>query len=84
MHVIAVTLLSFAITMSLKSLSREESLGLLSSMGVNLPRKTKLPDAELEKRVTKARRKCLTVSGAKIDDLGRLWTAASMSLASFR
>ncbi|KAJ7915684.1 hypothetical protein B0H13DRAFT_1999818 [Mycena leptocephala] len=35
-------------------LPREEILGLLSSMGVDLPRKTKLPDLELDKRLSKA------------------------------
>ncbi|KAJ7086414.1 hypothetical protein B0H15DRAFT_986576 [Mycena belliarum] len=35
-------------------LPRDEILGLLSSMGVELPRKTKLPDAELDKRLSKA------------------------------
>lgn len=35
-------------------LPREEILGLLSSMGIDLPRKTKLSDAELDKRLSKA------------------------------
>ncbi|KAJ7119644.1 hypothetical protein C8R44DRAFT_706503 [Mycena epipterygia] len=35
-------------------LPREEILSLLSSMGLDLPRKTKLPDAELDKRLSKA------------------------------
>ncbi|KAJ6632517.1 hypothetical protein B0H10DRAFT_1772243 [Mycena sp. CBHHK59/15] len=35
-------------------LPREEILGLLSSIGVDLPRKTKLPDSELDKRLFKA------------------------------
>ncbi|KAJ7471965.1 hypothetical protein FB451DRAFT_1090161, partial [Mycena latifolia] len=35
-------------------LSRDEILSLLSSMGVDLPRRTKLPDAELDKRLSKA------------------------------
>ncbi|KAJ7280188.1 hypothetical protein C8J57DRAFT_120655 [Mycena rebaudengoi] len=35
-------------------LPREEILSLLRSMGVDLPRKTKLPDAELDKRLSKA------------------------------
>ncbi|KAJ7688956.1 hypothetical protein B0H17DRAFT_1331915 [Mycena rosella] len=35
-------------------LPREEILVLLSSMGVDLPRRTKLPDAELDKRLSKA------------------------------
>ncbi|KAF7328860.1 MYND-type domain-containing protein [Mycena venus] len=35
-------------------LPRKEILGLLSSMGVDLPRKTKLPDTELDKRLSKA------------------------------
>ncbi|KAF7290760.1 MYND-type domain-containing protein [Mycena indigotica] len=35
-------------------LGRQEVLELLKSMGIELPRKTKLPDAELDKRLTKA------------------------------
>ncbi|KAJ6524444.1 hypothetical protein DFH09DRAFT_1372184 [Mycena vulgaris] len=35
-------------------LPRKDILSLLSSMGVDLPRKTKLPDAELDKRLSKA------------------------------
>ncbi|KAJ7764899.1 hypothetical protein B0H16DRAFT_1413785 [Mycena metata] len=35
-------------------LPREEILGLLSSLGVDLPPKTKLPDVELDKRLSKA------------------------------
>ncbi|KAF7329239.1 MYND-type domain-containing protein [Mycena kentingensis (nom. inval.)] len=35
-------------------LSRQQMLELLSAMGVDLPPKTKLPDAELDKRLTKA------------------------------
>lgn len=36
------------------ALSREETLALLSSMGIELPRKTKLPNTELDKRLSKA------------------------------
>ncbi|KAJ7485144.1 hypothetical protein B0H11DRAFT_1152028 [Mycena galericulata] len=35
-------------------LPREQILGLLSSMGVDLPRRTKLSDAELDKRLSRA------------------------------
>ncbi|KAJ6558190.1 hypothetical protein B0H19DRAFT_1261726 [Mycena capillaripes] len=35
-------------------LPREEMLALLSSMGVDFPRKTKLPDAELDRHLSKA------------------------------